>query len=116
MSMETTPNQESSARRLSQSARQTYWRVECESWQKSGLSFKAYASERGYSWYSLRDWQQRFNREQESSVTKVSDFREVRVNAAPSSYELEFSNGKKLRVSGGFSIERVKQLVELLSC
>lgn len=113
--------------RTSREAQREQWTREVESFQLSGLTLKAYATERSLSYGSLRDWNQKLRREQTSTACSavagaasgsvVTKFRELRVHTeASTSYEVRLSNGTILSLSAGFSIERVKQLVAVLRC
>jgi hypothetical protein len=113
----------------SREAHRERWREEVEGFKLSGVTLKAYARERNISYGSLRDWNQKLNREQESTrggvAAPASDaarpraaFRELRVNASASvtTYEVRLRNGTSLSLGAGFSIERAKQLLEVLRC
>jgi len=112
----------------SREAHRAQWEREVESFKLSGLTLKAYATERSISYGSLRDWNQKLRSDQtrtpECSAVAVTGaeatsavFRELRVNASTNaSYEVHLRNGTRLSLSAGFSIERVKQLVEVLRC
>ena len=89
------------------------WLADYRAYEASGLSPKEFCAERRLSYWSFKGWQQRFQKEQGSEP-----FRELAVSAGvEANYSVVLRSGRELKLSGGFSPARVRQLVEVLeSC
>ena len=86
------------------------WLAEYRAYETSGLSPKDFCAERRLSYWSFKGWQHRFQKERGSET-----FRELAVvPAAEASYSVVLRSGRELKLSGGFSPARVRQLVEVL--
>lgn len=90
-------------------AAEAKWRRIYQAFEESGLGGKDFCQERGVNYYTFKGWSQRFAKE--SSRRGV--FVEIGLPLVASGYTIVLKGGRELRVAGGFSAARVKQLIEL---
>jgi uncharacterized lipoprotein len=90
-------------------ATEAKWRRIYQAFQESGLACKDFCRERGVNYYTFRDWSRRFAKD----APRRSAFVEIGLPVATQEYTIVLKGGRELRVAGGFSAARVRQLIEL---
>lgn len=85
------------------------WRRLYQVFLESGLAAEEFCQEQGVNHYTFKGWSRRLAKE----APRRGAFVEVGVPLGAQEYTIVLKNGRELRVGGGFSAVRVKQLVEL---
>ena len=101
------------------------WRRRVERWKDSGLTAKEFAAEMGIIAGTLQFWQYKLKRgrltrgrrAKAPAAAILSSLVEVRAPAGAivdQRFEIELSNGRRVRVAPGFEAEALKQLLAVL--
>ena len=103
------------------------WRKRIERWRDSGLSAEQFAAELGINAGTLKYWKYRIGKESTGSVAAKPKPRRgdaplatslVEVHAAtmvaPSSFVLEFGQGRRLQIPSQFDASALERLLSLL--
>lgn len=101
------------------------WQKRVDRWKESGLTAKEFASETGVNAGTLQFWQYKLKRGEpkvrgrraaSAEPSILSSIVEVRpsVVATDSRFEIEFGNGRRLRVPSAFDAAGLKALLALL--
>jgi len=100
------------------------WQKRVERWRESGLTAAQFATELGINAGTLKFWKYKLNKAKRSegnapvlSARKKSTapaFVEVRAGGRDAGFELELSNGRRLRVPQGFDPKALERLLAVL--
>jgi hypothetical protein len=100
------------------------WQKRVERWRESGLSAEQFAAELGINAGTLKFWQYKLNkakredakppRASKEKAPTVPAFVEVRSAGSDARFELELSNGRRLRVPVGFDAKALERLLAVL--
>jgi len=100
-------------------ARASEWSERVKDWRQSGLTARAYAKERGWSWQSLRYWSSELGKRQRLPAGAPSPRapRMVRVRATERRESAGFTlrvNGAELDVRSGFDAGLLREVLSAL--
>lgn len=99
------------------------WQKRVDRWKDSGLTAKEFAAETGINAGTLAFWRYKLKRpapehrrRRSSAMSILSSIVEVRpaVATAESRFEIEFGNGRRLRVPAAFDASALKTLLAVL--
>jgi transposase-like protein len=99
------------------------WQKRVERWRDSGLTAEQFAGELGINAGTLKFWGYKLGKESREAATTraprtrpatASSFVEVRAELVASAFEVEFGNGRRLRVPATFDASVLERLLPIL--